>query len=302
MAGKIEGLTEDKSDKSDDISDDISDNYEEERQTRLRDGDVIENWRKKVEAFKIESEDSVAAAPTSSATPSAVSAARSPGASSASRMGRQVQVPAQVPAQVQVSEQVQVLAQAQVPAQVPKQVSVWQERCQPRLRDRELIKVKMRTTVNPYRRTVRAEALRIESDDKSEVSVAAAPTSSATPSAVSASSSPAASSASGMVRQMTPDTAKLKSKCRNFLATLLRRAGEQPTGVAQNVRTLIQDLIDGAVDPEVFTRNLQCELNAATNAATQESLVTFLKLSLPYLQTSLRSGELSIEGVRAPSI
>ena len=127
------------------------------------------------------------------------------------------------------------------------------------------------------------------------VSVAASPTSSATPAAVAAARSPAAASAGGMGQQMTPDTAKLK--CKNFLATLLRLASEQPAGVAQNVRTLIQGLIDGAVDPEVFTTKLQRELNSSP----QPCLVPFLKKSLPYLQTSLRSGELTIEGVKAPS-
>ena len=108
---------------------------------------------------------------------------------------------------------------------------------------------------------------------------------------------PAAASGSGggMGQQMTPDTAKLK--CKNFLATLLRLASEQPAGVAQNVRALIQGLIDGAVDPEVFTTKLQRELNSSP----QPCLVPFLKKSLPFLQTSLRSGELTIEGVRAPS-
>lgn len=37
---------------------------------------------------------------------------------------------------------------------------------------------------------------------------------------------------------MTPDTAKIK--CKNFLATLLRLASDQPEGVAKNVRALIQ--------------------------------------------------------------
>ena len=41
-----------------------------------------------------------------------------------------------------------------------------------------------------------------------------------------------------MGQQMTPDTAKIK--CKNFLATLLRLASEQPESVARNVRTLIQ--------------------------------------------------------------
>jgi hypothetical protein len=97
-----------------------------------------------------------------------------------------------------------------------------------------------------------------------------------------------------MGTQMTPDTAKLK--CKNFLATLLRLAGEQPASVATNVRNLIQGLIDGHVEPEVFTTNLQKELNSSP----QPCLVPFLKKSLPYLQQSLLSGELSIEGVRPP--
>ena len=41
-----------------------------------------------------------------------------------------------------------------------------------------------------------------------------------------------------MGQQMTPDTAKIK--CKNFLATLLRLASDQPESVARNVRGLIQ--------------------------------------------------------------
>lgn len=93
---------------------------------------------------------------------------------------------------------------------------------------------------------------------------------------------------------MTPDTAK--HKCKNFLATLLKLAGEQPANVRTNVRVLIQGLIDGKVDPETFTTKLQRELNSSP----QPCLVPFLKRSLPFLQASLTSGELSIEGVRAP--
>jgi len=103
-----------------------------------------------------------------------------------------------------------------------------------------------------------------------------------------------AGSSGGMGGQMTPDTAKLK--CKNFLATLLRLAGEQPAAVATNVRNLIQGLIDGKVEPELFTTKLQKELSSSP----QPCLVPFLKKSLPYLQQSLASGELTIEGVRAP--
>jgi len=106
------------------------------------------------------------------------------------------------------------------------------------------------------------------------------------------------SSAAGnaMGQQMTPDTAKIK--CKNFLATLLRLASDQPEGVAKNVRALIQGLIDGRVEPEVFTTKLQKELNSSP----QPCLVPFLKKSLPYLQQSLAMQELTIDGVRAPSL
>lgn len=104
----------------------------------------------------------------------------------------------------------------------------------------------------------------------------------------------ASSAASSMGQPMTPDNAKVK--CKNFLATLLRLASEQPPMIAANVRSLIQGLIDGKVEPEVFTFKLQRELNSSP----QPCLVPFLKKSLPLLQQSLRSGELTIEGVKAP--
>ena len=97
-----------------------------------------------------------------------------------------------------------------------------------------------------------------------------------------------------MGTQMTPDTAK--HKCKNFLATLLRLAGEQPQQVRVNVRQLIQGLIDNRVNPEDFTTKLQKELNSSP----QPCLVPFLRRSLPYLQQSLLNGELSIEGVNPP--
>jgi len=104
------------------------------------------------------------------------------------------------------------------------------------------------------------------------------------------------SAASSMGQQMTPDTAKVK--CKNFLATLLRLASDQPESVARNVRALIQGLVDGRVEPEVFTTKLQKELNSSP----QPCLVPFLKKSLPYLQHSLATRELSIEGVNPPTI
>ena len=90
-----------------------------------------------------------------------------------------------------------------------------------------------------------------------------------------------------MGQQMTPDTAKviyyrwfsirnhhhldhhgnhhnyIQIKCKNFLATLLRLSSDQPECVARNVRGLIQGLIDGRVEPELFTTKLQKELNSS---------------------------------------
>ena len=61
---------------------------------------------------------------------------------------------------------------------------------------------------------------------------------------------------------------------------------------------LFQGLIDGRVEPEIFTTKLQKELNSSP----QPCLVPFLKKSLPYLQHSLATLELSIEGVRPPPL
>lgn len=116
------------------------------------------------------------------------------------------------------------------------------------------------------------------------------------PASSTATSVAGASGGGGMGQQMTPDMAKLK--CKNFLATLLKLASEQPTNVAKNVRNLIQGLIDGHVEPEVFTTQLQRELNSSP----QPCLVPFLRKSLPFLQSSLRQGELTIDGVRAPPL
>jgi len=124
--------------------------------------------------------------------------------------------------------------------------------------------------------------------------VSTPPASTASPSA----SSPAVSAANqaAMGQQMTPDTAKVK--CRNFLATLLRLASDQPDSVAKNVRELIQGLIESRIEPEIFTTKLQKELNSSP----QPCLVPFLKKSLPYLQHSLATRELTIEGVIPPTL
>ena len=106
--------------------------------------------------------------------------------------------------------------------------------------------------------------------------------------------SQAAAASRSSQSQMSPNTAK--RKCKDFLLTLIRLATDQPAEVAQNVRTLIQGLIDGNIAAEDFTNQLQRELNSSP----QPCLVPFLKKSLPHLKQSLMMGEMSIEGVNPP--
>ncbi|CAL4064824.1 unnamed protein product, partial [Meganyctiphanes norvegica] len=100
------------------------------------------------------------------------------------------------------------------------------------------------------------------------------------------------------VASQTISAESAKTKCKNFLATLLKLANEQRAPVARNVRHLIQGLIDARVEPEAFTEELQKDLNSSP----QPCLVPFLKKTLPYLRVSLARGELTIDGVKAPSL
>ena len=91
--------------------------------------------------------------------------------------------------------------------------------------------------------------------------------------------------------RMTPNTAKHQS--RNILATLSRQAKEESPAAAENIQNLIQDLIDGLVDPETFATRLRPELSSLL----PPNLASILKRGLPFLQNSLLSGELSIDGI-----
>jgi len=100
---------------------------------------------------------------------------------------------------------------------------------------------------------------------------------------------------------MTPGVAK--DKCKTFLANLLLLTRDRcEESVARNVRALIQSLIDGKVEPKVFHSKLQKELNSSPQPTLVHFHVHFLKKGLPYLQHSLATKELSIEGVLPPTI
>ncbi|XP_028176985.1 transcription initiation factor TFIID subunit 4 isoform X2 [Ostrinia furnacalis] len=87
-----------------------------------------------------------------------------------------------------------------------------------------------------------------------------------------------------------------KEKCRNFLANLLDLSSKEPKSVEENVRNLIQELIDAQVEPEKFCDRLERLLNASP----QPCLIGFLKRSLPLLRQSLVTKELVIEGINPP--
>jgi len=129
------------------------------------------------------------------------------------------------------------------------------------------------------------------------------------------------SAGSGVVVTQSPaqrnDNAK--EKCRKFLTNLIDLSKREPAQVEMNVKTLIQELVDGGVGPEDFCKKLENLLNAAP----QPCLVGFLKVrsqriqafqqivtyheiqnlqrSLPLLRQSLIIKETVIEGINPPS-
>ncbi|XP_043946310.1 transcription initiation factor TFIID subunit 4 isoform X3 [Protopterus annectens] len=80
----------------------------------------------------------------------------------------------------------------------------------------------------------------------------------------------------------TTETMENVKKCKNFLSTLIKLAssGKQSTETAANVKELVQNLLDGKIEPEDFTSRLYRELNSSP----QPYLVPFLKRSLPALR------------------
>ncbi|KAF2985203.1 hypothetical protein EK904_007517 [Melospiza melodia maxima] len=67
-------------------------------------------------------------------------------------------------------------------------------------------------------------------------------------------------------------------KCKNFLATLVKLAssGPQAPEMGQNVKNLVQNLLEAKIEPEEFTKELYTELKSSP----QPYLVPFLKKSV----------------------
>ncbi|XP_062916373.1 transcription initiation factor TFIID subunit 4-like isoform X1 [Mobula hypostoma] len=108
-------------------------------------------------------------------------------------------------------------------------------------------------------------------------------------------STPVNSSATVQVVQTTtsPETLENVKKCKNFLATLIKLAssGTQSMQMSNNVKTLVQKLLDGKLEAEEFTSQLYQELKSSP----QPYLVPFLKRSLPALRKLMPNSQAFIQ-------
>ncbi|XP_068046387.1 transcription initiation factor TFIID subunit 4B isoform X3 [Anomalospiza imberbis] len=89
------------------------------------------------------------------------------------------------------------------------------------------------------------------------------------------------------VAQTSASTEMLENvkKCKNFLATLVKLAssGPQALEMGQNVKSLVQNLLEAKIEPEEFTKKLYIELKSSP----QPYLVPFLKKSVHALRQLL---------------
>ncbi|XP_037748647.1 transcription initiation factor TFIID subunit 4B isoform X1 [Chelonia mydas] len=82
-------------------------------------------------------------------------------------------------------------------------------------------------------------------------------------------------------------------KCKNFLATLIKLAssGPQAPEMGQNVKNLVQHLLEAKIEPEEFTKKLYVELKSSP----QPYLVPFLKKSMLALRQLMPNAQSFIQ-------
>uniref|UniRef100_A0A8C3JD74 TATA-box binding protein associated factor 4b n=1 Tax=Calidris pygmaea TaxID=425635 RepID=A0A8C3JD74_9CHAR len=82
-------------------------------------------------------------------------------------------------------------------------------------------------------------------------------------------------------------------KCKNFLATLIKLAssGPQAPEMGQNVKNLVQNLLEAKIEPEEFTKKLYIELKSSP----QPYLVPFLKKSMIALRQLMPNAQSFIQ-------
>ncbi|NXS61243.1 TAF4B factor, partial [Brachypteracias leptosomus] len=97
------------------------------------------------------------------------------------------------------------------------------------------------------------------------------------------------------VAQTSASTEMLENvkKCKNFLATLIKLAssGPQATEMGQNVKNLVQNLLEAKIEPEEFTKKLYMELKSSP----QPYLVPFLKKSVVALRQLMPNAQSFIQ-------
>ncbi|NXC48876.1 TAF4B factor, partial [Penelope pileata] len=98
------------------------------------------------------------------------------------------------------------------------------------------------------------------------------------------------------VAQTSTSTEMLENvkKCKNFLATLIKLAcssGPQATEVGQNVKNLVQNLLEAKIEPEEFTKKLYVELKSSP----QPYLVPFLEKSMLALRQLMPNAQSFIQ-------
>ncbi|XP_072708690.1 transcription initiation factor TFIID subunit 4B isoform X2 [Ciconia boyciana] len=97
------------------------------------------------------------------------------------------------------------------------------------------------------------------------------------------------------VAQTSASTEMLENvkKCKNFLATLIKLAssGPQAPERGQNVKNLVQNLLEAKIEPEEFTKKLYVELKSSP----QPYLVPFLKKSMLALRQLMPNAQSFIQ-------
>ncbi|KAM6412142.1 transcription initiation factor TFIID subunit 4B isoform 1-T1 [Pluvialis apricaria] len=97
------------------------------------------------------------------------------------------------------------------------------------------------------------------------------------------------------VAQTSASTEMLENvkKCKNFLATLIKLAssGPQASEMGQNVKNLVQNLLEAKIEPEEFTKKLYIELKSSP----QPCLVPFLKKSMLALRQLMPNAQSFIQ-------
>ncbi|NWX04478.1 TAF4B factor, partial [Caloenas nicobarica] len=97
------------------------------------------------------------------------------------------------------------------------------------------------------------------------------------------------------VAQTSTSTEMLENvkKCKNFLATLIKLAssGPQASQMGQNVKNLVQNLLEAKIEPEEFTKKLYIELKSSP----QPYLVPFLKKSMLALRQLMPNAQSFIQ-------